>query len=131
MSHVLLYDGTCGLCSWTVRFVLRRDRAQRFRFASLQGPVGRELLRSHGVAATGDTFYVLRGDRPALLERSAAALFVANELGFPWSLARCARVLPRRWLDRLYDRVARNRHRLGAPSACVVQSPEERARFLE
>jgi predicted DCC family thiol-disulfide oxidoreductase YuxK len=39
--HLLLYDGECGLCNRLNRFVLRRDRRDRFRFAALQGEVGR------------------------------------------------------------------------------------------
>jgi len=131
MAHVLLYDGDCGLCSRLVQFVLRRDRAGRFHFAALQSAVGRELLGRHGVEAIGDTFYVLRGDAPALLDRAQAALFVARELGLPWSLAGIARVLPRRLLDRAYGVVARNRHRLGPPAACDLPTADQRARFLD
>jgi predicted DCC family thiol-disulfide oxidoreductase YuxK len=131
MTHVLLYDGTCGLCSRVVRFVLGRDKAGRFHFASLQGEVGRELLARHGVVATLDTFRVLEADQSKLLDRSQAALFVAGELGLPWSLLRIARIIPRRLRDRLYDLVARNRHRLGAPAACDLPAPHERSRFLD
>ena len=33
---VILYDGVCGFCDRTVRFVLQRDPDARFRFAPLQ-----------------------------------------------------------------------------------------------
>ena len=42
--HVVFYDGVCGLCDRTVRFLLRRDRRDRLRFAPLQGEVARKLL---------------------------------------------------------------------------------------
>lgn len=128
--NVVLYDGDCGLCSGLVRFILKRDRAGRFRFASLQGAVGRQLLRTHGVSARGDTFYVVRDEAPAVLERAQAALYVARALGLPWSLAGCARILPRRLLDGLYDVVARNRHRIAGPIVCNIAS-SERDRFLD
>jgi hypothetical protein len=45
---ILFFDGECGVCTRTVRFLLHRDRRRRsLRFASLQGNTARELLRSH------------------------------------------------------------------------------------
>ncbi|HEY3227320.1 MAG TPA: DCC1-like thiol-disulfide oxidoreductase family protein, partial [Planctomycetota bacterium] len=44
-KHLILYDGVCALCNALVRFVLPRDRKDRFRFAPLQGETARGLLR--------------------------------------------------------------------------------------
>lgn len=131
MSHVLLYDGDCGLCSRVVQFVLRRDRRARFRFAALQSGVGQALLRRHAITSGGDTFYVVPQGGGSVLDRSRAALFVAAELGLPWSLARVAAVIPRRLRDRAYDVVARNRHRLLRAPACALPDPAQRERFLD
>ncbi len=57
---ILLYDGRCGLCNRLVRFIVRHDRAEVFRFAALQSPFAAEILSSHGVnPAALDTFYVV------------------------------------------------------------------------
>ena len=106
MPHVLLYDGVCGLCDRMVRFVIERDRSDRFRFAALQGRAAREILAPRGLdPADLDTMYVLTEDG-RLLSRAAAALFVLKEVGGPWRLSVAARVLPMSVLDRWYDRVA-------------------------
>jgi predicted DCC family thiol-disulfide oxidoreductase YuxK len=43
-THVVFFDGVCGLCDRWVQFVLPRDRGARFRFAPLQGALAaREL----------------------------------------------------------------------------------------
>ena len=34
---ILFFDGVCGLCSWSVDFVMARDRRELFQFAPLQG----------------------------------------------------------------------------------------------
>jgi hypothetical protein len=34
-EKVILFDGICGLCNAWVDFVLRRDRANTFKFATL------------------------------------------------------------------------------------------------
>ena len=134
--HLLLYDGTCGLCHRTVRFVLARDRRRVFRFAALAGAVAiRELARIGAGPVDPSTVHVIerfRGDRPVLHTRGRAALAVAGTLGWPWSMLRVLRVLPRRWLDGAYDLVARHRHDVfGRAHGCFVPSPDERERFLD
>ncbi len=103
MSDLVLYDGACGLCSRAVRFIVRRDAAGRFRFASLQGRLAAELLDGFGASPAAGTMYVVTGDPVRLLDRSRAVRFIAGELGPPWShLGAVAGLLPTALLDRLY-----------------------------
>lgn len=134
--HLLLYDGECGLCDRLVRFVLRRDKRDRFRFASLQSPQGRGWVRRFGKDPDElSTFYAVadfeREDR-RLLSRGRAALFVLDELGGAWRASRALGVLPTRLLDWGYDRVAKNRHRLfGRADRCPIPDPAVRRKFLD
>lgn len=43
-QHLVLYDGTCGLCHRAVQFILRHDVNKMFMFAPLQGETAHELL---------------------------------------------------------------------------------------
>jgi hypothetical protein len=65
--------------------------------------------------------------------RSSAVLAAGRYLGGGWAvLAALGGVVPRVVRDALYDRFARNRHRISARSeACLLPTPEERARFLD
>jgi predicted DCC family thiol-disulfide oxidoreductase YuxK len=135
-SHLVLYDGVCGLCSRLLQFLLAHDRRQVFNFASLQSPTGRATVERFG----GDpneltSFYVVANYRtPAahVLTRSRAALFVAAMLGWPWRAAAMFDVLPTALLDRVYDAVARNRYRVfGRRDQCLVPRPEFRNRFVD
>jgi predicted DCC family thiol-disulfide oxidoreductase YuxK len=135
-SHLVVFDGTCGLCQAVVQFLLQRDRRKVFLFASLQSEPGANAVRRTGGDPTRlDTFYVVshwgttneRG-----FHRSDAALFITHELGGLWRFAALARVIPRPWRDRVYDIVATHRHRLfGTREACLLPTPAERARFVE
>lgn len=132
---VLLYDGTCGLCGWSVRFVLRHDRRQVLRFASLDGAFARSIVSRHPALEGLDTVVwyepAERGRPEIVLTRSAAVLEVLRYLGGAWSLGLLASVLPRAWLDLLYQFVARRRRRLFGPPACITPPPGARHRFLD
>jgi predicted DCC family thiol-disulfide oxidoreductase YuxK len=131
---LLLYDGSCGFCADTVQFVLRHDvRARTLRFASLQGPIGTAIRDRHPELAAADSVVWLDNpDDTAPLVRSAAGLRVLRYLGGAWAaLGSVARIVPRQFRDWGYDLVARHRHRLSTGAACVIPTPEERARFLD
>lgn len=125
---VLLYDGTCGLCHASVRFVLRHERGADFHFAPLQGDVAREIMTSGGGGGRGgDTVYVWEGGR--LLDRSDAVLAVLKHLRAPWCWLSVTTIVPRSWRDALYDLVARHRTIWGTRSCSLPVSGQER-RFL-
>jgi predicted DCC family thiol-disulfide oxidoreductase YuxK len=134
--HLVLYDGVCGLCSRLLQFLLRHDHRRVFCFASLQSAVGQSFVkRSGGNPGELTSFYVLadyEARTPRVFIRSDAALFVAGELGWPWSAARFMRFVPHRIRDRVYDVVARSRYRVfGRYDRCLVPSPEFRPRFID
>jgi predicted DCC family thiol-disulfide oxidoreductase YuxK len=135
-THLVLYDGVCGLCNRLVRFVLAHDRRTVFTFTSLQGDVGRAILARYGCKVDElSTFYVLtnyRTDAAQMLGRSRAALFVARHLGWPWQLAGVMTALPTRVADGLYNLVAQHRYRMfGRTAQCFVVAPGLRRRFWE
>jgi predicted DCC family thiol-disulfide oxidoreductase YuxK len=138
MTHpILLYDGVCGLCNRLNQFVLRRDPAGIFRFASLQSALAARTLSRHGADATDlDTVYVVvNPDQPDeyLLARSDAAIFVLKQLGGFWGLLGfVAQLKPRFLRDWGYRIVARNRYRVfGRFETCMLPSSENRDRFLD
>jgi predicted DCC family thiol-disulfide oxidoreductase YuxK len=135
-EHLLLYDGVCGLCNRVNTFVLEHDARAVFDFAPLQGETARSILRRAGRNPDEmQTFYVLanyRSGSPAVLSRAAAALFVLRQIGGGWRLLTIAGVLPERWLDAVYDAVARRRYAVfGRYDSCPIPSPEHRRRFID
>ncbi|MFM2164362.1 MAG: hypothetical protein RL325_799 [Planctomycetota bacterium] len=131
---IILFDGVCNLCSGTVRFLVKRDRAARFRFASLQSDAARRICREHGlpepVMPQPASIVVIADGRA--LERSDAALAIAALLPFPWPLLGVFRLLPRALRDWAYRIVASNRYRwFGRSDTCMAPAPELRARFID
>lgn len=133
---VLLYDGVCGFCDRTVRFVLDRDGAGAFRFAPLQSDYAAAALARHGRdAADLDSVCLLvdaGGPGERLLARSDAVLAICDRLGGAWRLLALARFVPRRLRDAAYDAFARRRYRwFGRLDECPIPSPRLRERFAE
>lgn len=131
MEEVILFDGECNLCDWSVRFVVRHDPRGRFRLAALQSPAGRRLLAERGVDPRGiDSVVLIEGER--WYARSDAALRIARGLAGPWPLLSALRIVPRPLRDWAYDVVARNRFRwFGRRDACLLPTPALRERFLD
>ena len=132
MPSIVLFDGVCNLCNGFVRFVIARDPAARFRFASLQSETAGRLIReSGGVGVATDSIVLLEDDRGHVSVRSTAALRIAKGLGLPWSLAYGLMVVPRPIRDWAYDVVARNRYQwFGKRDVCMMPTPETKSRFL-
>jgi predicted DCC family thiol-disulfide oxidoreductase YuxK len=133
--HVILYDGVCGLCHRAVRFFLRHDHGEQFRFAQLQGAFAREALSRHGARADDlDTFWVVRDAgtaRESALSRSQAVLFALSQLGLPWRALGLLATVPRCALDVAYDAFARSRYRLFGRYDRCVRPPEGFERRFE
>ena len=132
-SDIIFFDGVCNLCNGFVQFVIRQDRAGRFRFAALQSDAGQAVLAEHGLTlpagAALDSVLLLSGGQ--LYSHSSAVLRIARGLGGVWALAGVGGLLPRAWRDALYRFVARHRYRwFGRQESCLLPTPELRARFL-
>jgi predicted DCC family thiol-disulfide oxidoreductase YuxK len=126
---VVLFDGVCTLCNGVVQFLLSRDPEARLRFAPLQSEAGQALLRRHGLPADVETVVLVEGD--GAHTKSAAAIRIAELLGWPYRLARVGRLVPRGVRDRLYDVVADNRYDwFGRRERCTVPDEDVRDRFL-
>jgi len=119
-----------------VQFILKRDRHDRFRFASLQSDFTREVLTRHGLDPDDlDTVYVIRRHAQPdekLLGRSDAILYMLEQLGGVWKLMTVGRILPRVFRDAVYKIVARNRYRVfGKHESCMLPEPKHRAKFVD
>lgn len=129
--RTIVFDGQCVLCNGWVRFLLRHDRAQRYRFASMQGRTGHALLQRHGLDPHDPVSFLLVEEATAYTGTEAIVRVLAG-LGGAWRAAIVMRLLPAAVRDRLYRLVARNRLRwLGRSAQCVVPDAAQRARFLD
>lgn len=127
---IVLYDGTCGLCHRSVKWILGHERDHELFFAPLQGETAAALRAKHpAIPALVETVVLVDGDDVRL--RTKALFYVARHLRAPWSVLYKLRWLPAFLLDIGYQLVAKVRYRIwGRADLCELPSPAQRARFL-
>lgn len=128
---IVVFDAQCLLCNGWVQFILRHDRKETFKFASVQGEAGRRLLAKEGLAVDGlQTLLLVDGHQS--WQHTAAIFRVLSALGWPWRLAWMAWLIPSFIRDPLYRLVARNRYRVfGRTDVCMVPPKNHQSRFLD
>jgi predicted DCC family thiol-disulfide oxidoreductase YuxK len=129
-APLVLYDGVCGLCSRSVRFLIKRDRDKVLRFAPLQGETAARMREQYPqIPETLESVVLIEDGRAHL--RSKAFLHVSRYLTRPWRWGWYFRWMPGFLLDLGYRLIARFRYRIwGKTDTCELPAPDERARFL-
>jgi len=130
-GKIILFDGICNLCSGSVFFLLRREKDQKFQFASIQSKAGRELLEWCQLPSDFNRAVVYVENGRVYLG-SAAALKIGQRLKFPWSfLSHLGFIVPRFIGDWVYNQIAQHRYQwFGKKAVCMVPTKSLKARFL-
>lgn len=128
---LIVFDGECVLCSGFFRFVLVRDRGQRFQFVLAQSELGARIYTALGLDTRDfeTNIVVTDGSIYAKLNAFAAAM---RTLGWPWRILSVAAYLPRPIADPIYHLIARSRYRIfGRYDACMLPGAALQSRFLD
>jgi len=131
-SHpVVLFDGVCNLCSSSVQYIIKRDKKNLFRFASLQSEIANKMLKGHNLSTTEfDSFVLIENGE--IYKKSTGALKVAKNLSGAIKLCYGFIIVPAFIRDVVYNLVAGNRYRwFGKKEACWIPTPEISSRFLD
>jgi predicted DCC family thiol-disulfide oxidoreductase YuxK len=129
-DRVVLFDGVCKLCGAWARFLIRVDRQNAFKLASIQSPEGKALLEWFDLPTDSfETMVVVEGNRVFL--QSAAFIQVMAHLPLPWKFAAVIWLVPAFIRNWLYHRMAVNRYKLfGQHDSCLLPTPDHQRRFL-
>ena len=127
---LILFDGVCNLCNASVNFIIDRDSQDHFRMASLQSDLGQFVLREYAKPLSEfDSILLVQNGK--VYEKSTAALLIASQLTFPWSLLRFFLYFPVWIRDPIYLVVARNRYRLfGKQTTCRLPTEKDRHKII-
>lgn len=130
VERIILFDGICNLCSFSVRTVMRFDRDKKFSFASLQSEAGGKLLMKAGILENKlSTIVYICNDR--YYTSSAALLEIVKELQSPLKWLYIFRYIPKFIREAAYFSVAKIRYTLfGKRNQCFIPNANHKSRFL-
>jgi predicted DCC family thiol-disulfide oxidoreductase YuxK len=133
VSLVMFFDGECGFCQKSVRFVYEFDERGLIEFAPLQGHFATELGLLSYAEKGGGSLVVLREQDGEVFTKSDALVELGKALGGVfYLLAMMLSGLPKRFRNGAYDLVARNRYRLaGKAVACGLPNENLMKRMRE
>ncbi|SHG33556.1 Predicted thiol-disulfide oxidoreductase YuxK, DCC family [Salegentibacter echinorum] len=131
-KKIILFDGVCNLCNNVVTFVIKHDKKDVFRFASLQSELGKKLVAERDLDPNDLDSVVLIEPGVAYYRKSTAALEISRELSGGYSLLKNFLFIPEGLRDSVYNFVANNRYKwYGKKESCMIPTPELKAKFLD
>jgi predicted DCC family thiol-disulfide oxidoreductase YuxK len=132
-KQLILFDGVCNLCNASINYIIKHDKNNAFMFAPLQGNTGKEIIKYFEVdTSKTDSILLYSSDKKSLKIKSTAALAIASKLGFPRNLLVAFYIIPSFIRNWVYNYIAKNRYIwYGKKDACMIPTPELKAKFLE
>lgn len=127
---IILFDGLCNLCNGSVQFIIKRDRLEVFKFASLQSEIGQSLLKQYGIQNDKiDSIVYIKDDKCLIC--SSAVLNILKDLGGIWRLWYGFIIIPKCIRDSAYNAIAKSRYKVfGKRESCMIPSERTTNRFL-
>ncbi|GAA4278770.1 thiol-disulfide oxidoreductase DCC family protein [Aquimarina mytili] len=131
-KKIILFDGVCNLCNDSINFVIKRDKNDVFRYASLQSEIGKKLITERNINISKIDSILLIDPSVAYYYKSTAALHIAKQLSGIYPLFSVFFIFPRFFRDWIYDIIAKNRYKwFGKKEACMIPTPELKALFID
>jgi len=129
-QKIILFDGVCNLCNTSIQFVLKHEKNNTLKFASLQSDFAQKLLQKNNLKLENfDT--ILYVEKEQIFSKSKAVFKIAKELKFPFSFIRYFNFLPNFFIDYFYDIISKNRYRwFGKKEICFIPDKNISNRFF-
>ncbi|MEP7167743.1 MAG: DCC1-like thiol-disulfide oxidoreductase family protein [Bacteroidota bacterium] len=136
---IILFDGVCNYCSRWVDLIIRNDKKDYFRFATLQSETAKDLLSQKRIPSqhflptmSGQADSVILIENGKIFFKSEAGLRIQRKLRFPFPLLYSLIIFPKFIRDAVYNFIANNRYKwFGKKEICRVPvTEEEKRKFL-
>lgn len=129
-NMIILFDGVCNMCVWSVRFIILRDKKDKFRLASIQSDIGKKIIKDHHIDIKKNDSIVLVSNN-IVQYRSSAVLSILYHLRTIWKVLLIFYVIPYPIRDLIYRFVANTRYMLfGKRKKCILPKELNNSKFL-
>ncbi|MGB3223377.1 MAG: DCC1-like thiol-disulfide oxidoreductase family protein [Desulforhopalus sp.] len=127
---LIIFDGVCNLCEYSVKFIIKNDRHARFKFVSAQSVRGKDVQRLHRFDTFKDgTVILLKKDQ--VYVKSDAAVEIAKDLDGLWRFLHVLKFIPKPVRNLVYSIISKNRYRwFGKKNECLLPDKNIKDRFL-
>jgi len=127
---IIFFDGVCALCNGSVKFVIKRDKNNVFKYAPLQGKTANNKLNSLFDLKYPSSIVLLDGEK--IYTKTDATIRIAKELPAPWSGLALFWIIPRPIRNGVYELISKYRYKwFGKYDVCTIPSTEDRDLFLD
>lgn len=116
---IVIFDGECGLCNLSVRYIRKLDRKGLFKYIALQSldAVDFKWIDVHPTKMPDSVVFI---HESRVYFRSEAAIRILASIGGIYRLSIAFLIIPRRIRDYFYNLIATNRHRWFKNDSCCV-----------
>lgn len=127
---LLLFDGICNLCNTSINYIIKRDKRQLFKFASLQSDAAKQvLLQFNEKKYSIDSIILIYNN--SIYYKSSAILKLLSIMGGIYSVSAIGYIIPKKLRDKLYDYIAKNRYKwFGKRESCMLPTTDLEQRFI-
>ena len=130
LKKIILFDGVCNLCSKSVNFIIKYDKADHFRFASIQSKEGKKIIKKYLIDINkNDSIVLIANER--ISYRSNAVFTILFYLKTIWRILLIFSVLPSPIRDLFYKVIAKSRYKVfGKNYICMMPNEDIKSKFL-
>lgn len=129
-KKIILFDGVCNLCESSVQFIIKHDKNDVFRFASLQSEIGQKIIKHLGLENRNIDSIILYEPNKAYYYKAQAVKSILKEL-HTWKNLFYPLIPTGKIGNFFYDYVAKNRYKwYGKKDNCMIPTKEIMVKFL-
>ncbi len=105
---ILLFDSGCKLCNTSIKFVTKGDKHQVIQQMALSSSEGAAFIAKYPSIQNINSIVFIANNQVFI--ESDAIIKIAQQLSFPYKLIAVGKLLPKKWRDRIYQWIAKNRY---------------------
>ena len=126
--NIILFDGVCNLCDFSVQFVIKHDKNAYYHFAAQQSEIGQSLVKKYQLESF-DSIMLIKDE--SIYTYSSAVIEIAKHLDGGWKYLGIFSFIPTVIRDFIYKLVAKYRYSVfGKKDVCMIPTLENEERFL-
>ncbi|MFL2574531.1 MAG: thiol-disulfide oxidoreductase DCC family protein [Flavobacteriales bacterium] len=130
MKKIILFDSTCLMCNNFVKYLIKLDKDEVFKFSSTNGVTAKKIFEKSTDQLEKIDSVIFYNKK--VYTKSSAVINILSELGGIYKLAYIFNIIPSFISDSIYDYIARNRFQwFGKLDKCPMPEKKNISRFLD